>query len=202
MEPGEIEAALQGGIEAALQGVQAFVRTKVAAGFRPLADIAEEAVEIGALDAPADEVRPFVPAIVEECARRHLEEQADWPEETDCDRLSAAFEQLERQGIIARQDFSCCSNCGVGEIWDEIQASLGAGRQARGYTFFHMQDTDRAVDGDGLYLNYGAVEKGADSTVAIGYEVVQTLERHGLSCQWNGSITKRIMVPIKWQRRR
>ncbi len=192
----------QGGLEDAVKAVRDFVRMKVAAGFRPLDEIAEKAVEIGALDAPAEQVRPLVPAILDECVREHLSRQSTWPDETDCDRLSAGFEQLERQGIVARQDFSCCGNCGVGEIWQAIEAGRDAGRTVRGYTFFHMQDTDGAVDGEGLHLNYGSVEEGEEPALAIGREIVSTLERHGLGCRWDGTWEKRIFVSLVWKRRR
>ena len=192
----------QGGLDDAVKAVRQFVYTKVAAGYRALDDIAEEAVEIGALDAPADEVRPLVPSILEDCVRQHAAEQDTWPEETDCDRLSSAFEQLERQGVLARQDFSCCGNCGVGEIWQEIESCQANAREVRGYTFFHMQDTDAAVDGEGLYLSYGSVEDSVDAAVDIGHEVVATLQAHGLRCRWDGTIENRLFVSLDWKHRR
>ncbi len=41
----------------------------------------------------------------EEVARQRAVE-ADWPERTDCDRLDAAFGELDRAGIIARQHWT------------------------------------------------------------------------------------------------
>jgi hypothetical protein len=77
-----------------------------------------------------------------------------------------------------------------------------AGRPSRGYTFFHVQDTEHAVGGESLYLSYGAAENDQAASVAIGHEVVAALARHGLTPAWNGKPAHRIALPLTWQRRR
>ena len=44
------------------------------------------------------------------------EEMLGWPATTDCDRLDAAFAELEGAGIAARANFTCCSTCGESEL--------------------------------------------------------------------------------------
>ncbi|GAA1785084.1 hypothetical protein GCM10009682_03920 [Luedemannella flava] len=124
----------------------------------------------------------------------HLAEQAGWPAVTDSDRFTAAFAELGRSNVAAREAFSCCQNCGHAEILD------GYPRDGlpRGYVFYHQQDAESAIAGQGLYLAYGA----PDDPAAFMGEVVDVLRRHGLEPRWNGSTGTRAFVPLTWQRRR
>jgi hypothetical protein len=119
---------------------------------------------------------------------------------TDCDRLDAAFSSLERQGIVARQNWTCCQTCGHAEIADAMEEARQSG-EVRGYTFFHQQDTDSAVEGYGLWLAYGSTEDDDAATVAIGHSVCNALRDAGLSPTWEGVGSKRIALPMNWQRR-
>src|SRR5690242_7887187 len=107
-------------VQRALAASRSAVAREVAAGFSSVDEIASLAAEIAADDAgvrlPAQAFTPLIEAVVAE----HLEEEKAWPAVTDCDRLDAAFAELEKAGIIARQNFSCCGTCGVGEIADEM----------------------------------------------------------------------------------
>ena len=189
-------------LDAALESIREYVRSKIAGGFLSIEAIEAEAVDVGSLDAPAAEVRPHVSGIVKHYIEAHLEEQATWPQETDYDRLAAAFAHLEDRGIVARQDFSCCGTCGGVEIRDEMERVASTGPSVRGYTFFHVQGTDTAVDGRGLYLAYGSVAETEAGALAIAREVVATLENSGLSAIWDGSWATCIHVKLDWKRRR
>jgi hypothetical protein len=180
-----------------------FVRTQVAAGYTPVAEIAGEAVEAfadGTVD--PERLRAAALAVVDQVSAAHRAEQRTWPATTDCDRLDAAFAALETSGIVARQHFSCCGTCGAHEIMDEMNQAGKAGRQVRGYTFFHLQDTEHAVAGEGLYLSYGSLDSDQAASVAVGHEVMAALHREGLQPAWNGKIAHRILLPLRWQRRR
>ncbi|GAA1471101.1 hypothetical protein P4N68_08840 [Corynebacterium felinum] len=52
-------------------------------------------------------------------------------------RLTAAFEQLQERGLLALQDFTCCSTCGHHEAGSRMYKE-----KKRGYVFFHRQDTE------------------------------------------------------------
>jgi hypothetical protein len=65
-----------------------------------------------------------------------------------------------------------------------------------------MQDTEQALDGNGLFLNYGSIEDGEFPALAVGYEIVAALEQHGLETSWNGEWSRRIGIIMPWQRRR
>lgn len=126
-------------------------------------------------------------------------EAADWPEETDNTRLETAFAALEARGIVARQDFTCCGTCGAAEINDEFSALPGA----RGYTFFHTQSTEHAIDGLGIALSYGAAGAEASDAdhVEVGREVAEALRAAGLRVDWSGALSMCIMVEMTWRRR-
>lgn len=75
-------------------------------------------------------------------------------------------------------------------------------RAVRGYAFYHMQDTESAVEGNGLYLNYGAVENGEVTAVGIAQEIAAARKQQGLKVDWDGTWAKRIGVSMDWKRRR
>jgi hypothetical protein len=126
-----------------------------------------------------------------------------WPKQTDNDRLDAAFQTLERDyGVLARQDYWCCQTCGTAAIADELTATRKkkAGG-AIGYTFFHNQDTESAVDGGGLFLAYGGAALTDQSTRAVGRVIVDVLADHKLRPDWDHDVNTRIFVPMTWRRR-
>ena len=179
------------------------IRRDVASGFYD-----EDAILTNAADAFEDEftpeeLRPLAQQMLRQALAEQRAAERHWPDETDCDRLDAAFAALEDDGVIARQNFSCCGNCGATEIWEEVRAVEDAGgAPVQGYAFYHMQDTEGAVDGGGLYLNYGACEDGEDAALAVARTIVAELEAHGLATQWDGSWDQRIGVTLDWKRRR
>jgi hypothetical protein len=168
-------------------------RRRVADGFTPIADIVESLIDFFVTEYDEGELQEWAEQAVESSLAAQLAAEKDWPRVTDCDRLDRAFEALEQTGIIARQNFSCCQTCGSAEIRDEGEGD--------GYAYYHMQDTDHAVEGTGLHLAYGPLRSGVDAVV-IGKRVVAALEKEGLTVDWNGSVEKRIWVNLKWQRRR
>jgi hypothetical protein len=180
-----------------------FIKNQVAAGYSPLDEILEDATALFAdagLD--PDAVRYAARTVTDQVLTTHLTDQAAWPEPTDNDRLDAAFAELDDGGILARQHFACCETCGAREIRDELDQAEKAGRTMRGFTFFHRQDTEHAVGGEGLYLSFGAADRDGAAGVAIGHEVVAALGRHGLTPAWNGKLVHRISLPLVWRRRR
>ena len=191
----------------------AFIDRSVRSGFRTRNEIIESVAEY-ADEAVLDQMD--VIAAVDAMIEEHRLEASTWPAETDNDRLDRAFAQLDASGVIARQDFACCQSCGQAEIWDEVDEPAAW----RGYVFFHQQDTERAVEGDGLYLGFGTSKHGIKTSIlgllrprarpaspsgadeAIGREIVAALAASGLRARWDGSVATRILVePFHWRRR-
>lgn len=182
-----------------------WARIHVRGGFEPVEEIEEILVDLS---------EEFDSALTER-DRRHeiriaviqaidtlMEEQASWPVLTDVDRLELAFDMLEDKGIISRQNFTCCATCGASEIATEIEDFEAYGRPARGYAFFHQQDTESVVDTGHLYLSFGAANGETDAEfVEIGQEVFEALNAVGLKVRWDGKLEHRIGITMKWQRR-
>lgn len=122
--------------------------------------------------------------------------------------LTRAFDELEEQGIIARQNFSCCGTCAPGEIQEERKG----GNPSRGYVYYHMQDAEQLVEDRSTMLGYGAFVDSyfeeedwlalSDAKKDSEYErialelmnsvVLPTLQRHGIEVSWEGSLDRRI----------
>lgn len=144
-------------------------------------------------DAVAPKVRGYAAKLWNEAES----EERSWRDVSTNDRIDAAFEDLTQRGIFTAQNFTCCSSCGHSEAWGTMSDS-----GARGYVFYHQQDTERGVEGGGLMLAYGSRE-GDDATQAVGREICDALDRFGVPWNWNGSSDTRIAIePFEWRKRR
>lgn len=189
-------------LEAILQDLQAFITREVAAAFSAQDQLVDYALEMYCDQEEPAVLRPYAERLARELITSHLQQQRTWPEVTDCDRLDQAFAELENRGILCRQNFSCCGTCGATEIWGEIEAARAEGREILGYAFHHHQETENAVEGGGLFLGYGAVLKSEKTALDIARQIVEVIERHGLSTDWDGTWDQRIGVRLDWKRRR
>lgn len=186
--------------------IRAFIARRVAEGFDSEEEIVEEAIgyfseELG----ESDELNSLVEELACELLEAHQESEQSWQGDTDCDRLDRAFSELEENGIVARQNFTCCQTCGHAEIWEEIEQAKQEERETKpsGYVFYHMQDTERAVEDGALYLAYGAVDNSDDMAIKTAQKISEILRRNGLDVSWNGSLDKRLLVEnMTWRRRR
>lgn len=185
-----------------IEALRAQVRRDVAGGFYDDDAILTNANQQFEEELPRPVLRRQASAALRQALAEHRAAEETWPGLTDCDRLDAAFAVLEAEGIVARQNFTCCGTCGASEIWEEIEAEQEAGAVVQGYAFFHMQDTEAAVEGDGLYLNYGACAEGDAAAIATGHRIVAALEAQGLSTGWDGRLATRIGVSLDWKKRR
>lgn len=147
-------------------------------------------------------------AELEAHARKLLQEQrtleANWREPTLNDALDSAFEELNANGIVALENAGYTMSDG----WADVNEVAGyQDTPPRGAVFYHGQDLERGVAGEGLMLAFGAYEndsaKHEAASLAIGREVCDTLLRHGVKTEWNGSVQARIRIPpFEWRKRR
>ena len=86
-----------------LEEMKAYIERKVAQGFDSPDDISEEAVEVYSDEADVNDLKPAAVAYTKQAVEAHRREESTWPAETECDRLDAAFRQLEVAGIVARR---------------------------------------------------------------------------------------------------
>jgi hypothetical protein len=146
------------------------------------------------------DVRPVSPAqarlLVDRLWLERVTEQRTWEGTTDPERITLAFKALNSSGITARENFTCCRTCGTAEIAAERAEG------DRGFVYFHSQCTESAAAGHGLTLLYGGFDGSAETTAAVGREVVAALDAAGLSTQWDGDPGTAIdITPLNWRKR-
>jgi len=172
------------------------IRTWVWSGFYSPAEVDQNIDDI--LEPDADEAM-LRAAVLPEFEKKAAAE-ASWPEQTDCDRLDDAFEELNAAGIIALHNAGYTMSDGHEDVGEELHRRGGKG--IRGYCFYHGQDLERAVQGEGLMLAFGDLDAEDAQKVVIGREVKQALERAGLSVNWIGDANTRLALPnLDWKRR-
>ncbi|MDX3661677.1 hypothetical protein PV646_30610 [Streptomyces sp. ID05-26A] len=172
------------------------VREALAGGYSSRIQLTELAEEFLVTEDSRPVSREQAAALVDRLWLERVAEQAAWQGETDPERLTRAFTALEQAGITARENFTCCRTCGQ----DEIGAESAPG--ARGFVYFHSQCTDSAAAGHGLRLLYGGFDGSAETTTAVGDEVVAALEAAGLTTAWDRDPGRSITVtPLEWRRR-
>lgn len=179
----------------AREAVEACIRQRLRCGYDTRAEltwIAEDHL-VGSDLEPLS--RAQARRLVDRLWLEQVAEQRTWEGVTDPERLTLAFGALDASGITARENFTCCRGCGMAEIGAEREG-------ARGFVFFHRQGTQSAAEGGGLSLYYGGFDGSADTTTAVGHEVVAALREAGLSTRWDGDPDRAIGVePLDWRRR-
>lgn len=165
-----------------------------------LFDILEDNINDNVEDVELEEtitnyIKAMSPVIIEKAMLECLEEQKQWPEITDCDKLTKAFKELSSNGIVAKENFTCCQTCGSSEISDYAE------KQDYGYVFYHQQDTERAVEGGGVYLSYGHIGLAKKSMKELTEQIMKTLEKNELKVIWNGQTNTRMLIELDWKKR-
>ncbi|MEV5601733.1 hypothetical protein AB0L33_09855 [Streptomyces sp. NPDC052299] len=179
------------------QQLEPRVRELLRGGYGTVLTLTEAAEDYLVKDGVRPVSRDQARELVERLWLERVEEQRGWADDmTDPDRLERAFARLDRGGITARENFTCCRSCGMSEIG-------AAGREdARGFVFFHGQGTESAAAGHSLALYYGGFDDSPETTAAVGREVVAALGEAGLTAEWDGSPDKAIeLTGLDWRKR-
>jgi predicted DNA-binding WGR domain protein len=177
------------------------IRVCVRSGFYTQEEIVtqfcEERYEPDELNADA------VEAAVAKALAALREEQKSWPHPTDCDRLTQAFQALNAKGVIALENAGMTQSDGYDDTLETYEGTQDKSRII-GYCFYHGQDLERAVQGEGLYLAFGPIDPQKESTEGprVGKIIVEELQRLGLQTKWNGTFKERILIEkLDWKRR-
>lgn len=193
-----------------LASIEGGLRRGLAVGFDPPEDAVARVVEELSDEYEEAEVRAAAGAMLPRLLAEREAAMASWPAVTDCDRLDRAFEELNARGILARQHWTCCFTCGMGEMEREYERLGGrvpgdagsAGVAIVGHAFYHEQDTARAAEGGDLFVAFGVFGDRTDErTVMVGRMVCDALTRHGLAVEWDADAGRRIAVRVDWKKR-
>lgn len=195
-------------VERIRQHIASSLDVDVRSGYRTDAKILErldEQVRDEFRKSPAPERDAEAKRWREEALRQlaaHRELEATWTETTHNDRIDAAFAELRSKGIVALQDAGYTMSDG----WEDVHDARARVGDAWGATFFHRQDVERAVDGGGLMLAYGAFVRGEQhepESLRVAQLVCDVLAAHGVPTTWDGTIRQRVHVsPFEWRKRR
>ncbi|MFJ5883650.1 DUF6891 domain-containing protein [Kitasatospora cineracea] len=171
------------------------LRRQLAGGYATLDGLAETAREYLVRDGHRPVGAEQAKQLADRLWLERVAEQRTWTGETDPERLARAFGALEAAGITARENFTCCHNCGNSEIGAENP-------EARGFVYFHSQSTEHAAEGHGLSLHYGGFDGSSETTAAVGREVAAALRAAGLTVGWDGDPSRAVEVTdLDWRRR-
>ena len=107
--------------------------------------------------------------------------------------LTAAFEDLNSQNIIAYEDFWCCQSCGCAALKQETIARIVEGEPIIGIAFYHAQDAEDMKRIGKFCIAFSGV---AAPDAQIAQTVVDTLTRYGVQASWCGDTSKRVMVSL------
>lgn len=173
------------------------IRLCVWSGFYDADDVHQVIDDI--LEDDADEAM-LRSAVASEFEKKTQAERS-WPDETDCDRLDRVFDYLNTTGIIALQNAGYTMSDGLDDVGEEL--SRRGRDNVKGYCFYHGQDLDRAVLGQGLMLAFGDLDDDKAGKTEIGNLVRNAFESHGFRTEWSGDSESRInILNLDWKRRK
>jgi hypothetical protein len=135
--------------------------------------------------------------------RKKREAERRWPTVTDCDRLDGVFESLRGRGILVRHRCGLTIQDGLDVVADLYREAGGRRSGLSGYCFYHLQDMEGAMWGDGgLWLAFGSFPPSRKRAVAVGQLLREEFERAGFAVEWDGSAAARLLLKgFRWQRR-
>jgi hypothetical protein len=170
--------------------LQDYARLQVRAGLLDDATALREVREAIDAEMPGTDAEILARAWLAGARKDLLAEQASWPAETDHDRLTAVFADLERGGVAVLQ--------GCEDHW-AAKALLERRDDLRGVAWFLPSDVWHAIDEGMLEVNLwhstGANAAPGDELLD---QVVSVFGRHGLSAHFDEG---RIEVSAYWHRR-
>jgi hypothetical protein len=171
-------------------------------------------------ECPEAEIESFMQFAAEELDRTAAQlasKQAEWSNETDCDRLDRVEVALRERGILLWQVSPCCDTCTGAELPDRIDVidsrHPGFRDRVRGYGFFIDQNMPEMLSDKtrlSVYLAYGwfssdnsevAREVYAENALDIAREICACLRDEGFEVDWNGKLDRKIGISLDWQRR-
>lgn len=190
------------------EDTRARIHDLVWCGFHPDADVewmvTDEYLDPDELTA---EDRAWVKAEVARACAEKCAAEAEWPAQTEHDRLEAVFAQLRSENIIA---LHCAGNTladGHDDVREQWRAAGRAASGIRGCCFYHAQDLDMAVRTGRMFLAFsgGMIPEAGQreaNTVAVAERIVALLREQGFKAHWSGNVNERIEADLgQWRKR-
>ncbi len=179
------------------------IYTQVHSGFYSLEEIQNNIIEEIEDNGFEDEIsEEWAQEQINYVNNRLLEESKSWESITHTQRLIEAFDELAESKIIALHYPGYTTDEGEYEATEVERALIDNDEKSEGYCFYHGQDLERAVRGEGLYISFQKINNESDVvSKEVAKKIIAILEKHGLKVEWNGKATSRIFIPdFKWQK--
>lgn len=179
------------------------IYTQVRSGFYSLEDIQNSIIEEIEDNGFEDEIsEDWAYEQIDNVYRELLSESKTWEAPTLTERLITAFDELTQERIIALHYPGYTMEDGEYEVVEVERALRENNEKSEGYCFYHGQDLERAVRGEGLYIAFQKIDNESDAvSKEIAKRVVKVLEKNGFKVEWDGKANSRIFLPtFKWER--
>jgi len=179
------------------------IYTQVRSGFYSLEDIQTSIIEEIEDNGFEDEIsEDWAYEQIDNVYRELLSESKTWESPTQTERLIAAFDELAQERIIALHYSGYTTEEGEYEVVEVERALRENNEKSEGYCYYHGQDLERAVRGEGLFIAFQKIDNESDAvSKEIAKRVVAVLEKNGFKTEWNGKANSRIFLPsFKWER--
>lgn len=114
---------------------------------------------------------------------------------SDIMKLNRVFDNLERQNILARANFSCCQSCGGYEL-----ATIAEEQNKAGWVFWHQQSEDGLRRTGNVHVYFAGADecdkppKNAKSSNEIAKIAYREFLRVGLDVEWSGEESNAILL--------
>ena len=109
-------------------------------------------------------------------------------------KLNQAFKEIRKEGILARQNFSCCQGCGSYDLVEAAEQQEKNGKKkVLGYVFYHRQDNEKFLETGKVHLAFTSLHKDL-STKQLGLMIVAILLKNGICLNWDYTSNTRIEV--------
>jgi len=113
----------------------------------------------------------------------------------DATKLNRVFDNLEKQDILARANFSCCQSCGGYEL-----ATLASEQNKAGWIFWHQQSEDGLRKTGNVHLYFAGADecdkppKNAKSSREVAIIAYREFLRAGIDVEWSGEESNAILL--------
>jgi hypothetical protein len=152
-------------VDEVLNRVRDYLAALVREGFLSDAEIFEDGVLYADKEFGRTGLEKPIKRLTVQLSAAHRRQQATWEGPTDCDRIDLAFANLERRGILARQDYTFCFTYGRLAIREEIRKMKR--RKPLGFVFYDAPAPRRACESGELCLQYGSVADTDEATAEV-----------------------------------
>lgn len=132
---------------------------------------------------------------------KHQKNSITWKKPTSFDKLVKAFDQLNKEKIIALHKTGYTKQDGRDDCLQVIDELKNIGIKAKGYCFYHTQDLETAIANNNLFIGYDSYNQEDELTKKVAEKIIEILKSNRFNVKWNGSIKTRIeIVDITWQK--